>query len=215
MLLRSAVLEGVVESWDREGAVFNRLFVGMCAAAALCAAAAPALSAPAKKSPAGQAAAPQYTAEEVVKAFSGPPVNQGGSRGVCIGSESECSLRKGQPAAAAVSATPQFDLLITFEYNSDELTRSARRNLDEFAKALKTPGLAQSRFVLEGHTDAVGNPEYNLDLSRRRASAALRYLASRGVSEASLAAEGYGETKPRVPDPLDPANRRVEARLAN
>lgn len=188
-------------------------FAQVCAAAALVALATPALSASAKKSSSGGAAAPQYTAEEVVKAFTAAPVNQGGTRGVCIGSESECSLRKAQPAAAA-SATPQFDLLITFEYNSDELTRPARRNLDEFAKALKTPGLAQNRFVLEGHTDAVGNPEYNLELSRRRASSALRYLASKGVSEASLAAEGYGETKPRVPDPLDPANRRVEARLA-
>ena len=49
--------------------------------------------------------------------------------------------------------------------------------LDEIAKLLKSePSL---RLHVVGHTDNQGNPEYNLDLSRRRAASVVRELTSK------------------------------------
>jgi len=150
-------------------------------------------------------AEPSYKSKDVVKHF-----NLGPSRGLCIGTEGECN-----GAATAKPAQPidSFDLVITFDYNSDALTEQARQNLEEFQKALQDPGLATSTFVVEGHTDARGADSYNLTLSERRANAVVRYLSEKGVSPERLEPHGYGKTKPRTSDPFDAANRRVEARL--
>lgn len=181
------------------------------AAGALIAVANPAPSTAQTRPAQSKAAAPQYTAEDVVRTFGQPTANLGASRGLCIGTESECQIRNAAPVAAA---TPKFDLLITFEYNSEELTAAARRNLDEFATALQTPELTTRRFEVEGHTDGQGSQEYNLGLSERRAAAVVRYLEGKGVSDSKLTARGYGKLRPRVADQFDPSNRRVEARLA-
>lgn len=155
------------------------------------------------------AQAQTYKADDIVKHFSpaAPPVSA--TRGLCIGTEADCNKagHAVKPAAAA------FDLVVRFKYNSDVLEPEARVNLDEFAKALKTPQLGASRFLVEGHTDAVGSPSYNLDLSARRAQAVVRYLQERGVDTAKLEARGYGETKPVVADRFAGENRRVETRL--
>lgn len=152
-----------------------------------------------------------YKADDIVKHFSpATPPAFGATRGLCIGTEADCSKAGHAVKPAAVAA---FDLVVRFKYNSDVLEPDARANLDEFAKALKTPQLGTSRFVVEGHTDAVGSPSYNLDLSARRAQAVVRYLQERGVDTAKLEARGYGETKPVVADRFAGENRRVETRL--
>jgi len=78
-------------------------------------------------------------------------------------------------AAAAEAIRPAVDLEVRFEFDSAELTPMAQAVLDNLATALTTD-LAPYRFVLEGHTDAVGSDVYNLELSERRARAARRYL---------------------------------------
>jgi outer membrane protein OmpA-like peptidoglycan-associated protein len=153
-----------------------------------------------------------YSADDVIKRFA-PAVSAGDVRALCVGTESECAEQA--QAAAAVPPPQPFDLLVTFELNSNALTSQAKQNLDEFAKALKDPRLAQGKFAVEGHTDARGGDRYNLVLSQKRAGAVVKYLASAGVRPDRLLAKGYGKEKPREgTDPLDPVNRRVEARLA-
>ena len=39
------------------------------------------------------------------------------------------------------------------------------------------------------------------------------YLTAKGLASDRFAAEGFGKLKPRVADPYDPQNRRVETRL--
>jgi outer membrane protein OmpA-like peptidoglycan-associated protein len=156
------------------------------------------------------AQAQTYKADDIIKHF-GPATPQGGAtRGLCIGTEADCN-KAGH--AVKPAATAAFDLVVRFKYNSDVLEPDARVNLDEFAKALKTPQLASSSFLVEGHTDATGTPSYNLELSERRAQAVVRYLSERGVDAAKLAARGYGQNKPVVADPFAGENRRVETRL--
>jgi outer membrane protein OmpA-like peptidoglycan-associated protein len=158
------------------------------------------------------AGAQTYKADDIVKHF-GPvaapkPV---ATRGLCIGTEAECA-RAGH--AVEVAKPPSaFDLVVKFKYNSDVLEPDAKLNLDEFAKALKTPQLSGRTFMVEGHTDASGTPGYNLNLSERRAQAVVRYLSERGVNTSNLMAKGYGQSRPIAPDPLSGDNRRVETRL--
>ena len=52
------------------------------------------------------------------------------------------------------------------------------------------------KIELSGHTDNVGNDEYNLNLSQRRADAVRVYLTSRGIDKSRVLAVGYGESKP-------------------
>ncbi|MDR0354870.1 MAG: OmpA family protein [Deltaproteobacteria bacterium] len=107
---------------------------------------------------------------------------------------------------------PRLALNILFEFDKDVLTSEARDVLDTLGRAMTSPELAGSRFRLEGHTDAVGTFEYNMDLSRRRALSSQKYLMDNfGLSSSQLVIDGMGESRP-LPniDPEDGRNRRVE-----
>jgi outer membrane protein OmpA-like peptidoglycan-associated protein len=157
---------------------------------------------------AGPAAAdPAYTARDIVNHFTVEP-SMGATRGICIGTETECGAA--QPDGMSRVG---FDLLITFDMDSATLTPEAKENLDEFAKALQDPKLSSATFEVDGHTDAYGEDEYNMELSERRAEAVIQYLSSLGVDTSNLTAKGFGKTQPRAEDPYDAINRRVETRL--
>ena len=69
-----------------------------------------------------------------------------------------------------------------------------------------------------GHTDNVGTPEYNLQMSNARAAAVKAWLVAHGVATARVASRGYGDTRPLAPNSTDEnrfKNRRVELRTAN
>jgi outer membrane protein OmpA-like peptidoglycan-associated protein len=75
---------------------------------------------------------------------------------------------------------------------------------------MKSDGLKGLRFRIEGHTDAVGSPDYNMKLSNRRAQSVGDFLGVQGVDQARLESVGKGASEPIVPaDPLAAANRRV------
>jgi len=69
-------------------------------------------------------------------------------------------------------------------------------------------------FLVEGHTDAVGDPAYNLALSDRRAeSLALALSDYYGVPSENMVVQGYGEEELLVPTSgAEPANRRTVVR---
>ncbi|MDR2442162.1 MAG: OmpA family protein [Deltaproteobacteria bacterium] len=107
---------------------------------------------------------------------------------------------------------PRLALQILFDFDKDVLTSDDRDVLDTLGRAMTSPELAGGRFRLEGHTDAKGTYEYNIDLSRRRALACQRYLVENfGLTTDQLPMEAFGESRP-LPnlDPEDGRNRRVE-----
>ncbi len=78
------------------------------------------------------------------------------------------------------------------------------------AAILAMPG---SSFVIEGHTDNVGEEAYNQRLSAQRAAAVGTWLTANGVPADRLSSQGYGETRPLASnDEADgrARNRRVE-----
>ncbi len=104
-----------------------------------------------------------------------------------------------------------FNSGILFDVNKAELRGAAKSNLTELAVILnKYP---DTKIVVEGHTDADGSEEHNLDLSRLRAQSVSNFMASNQVDPTRFTIMGYGETQP-VAENASPegkqSNRRVE-----
>ncbi|HEX9490747.1 MAG TPA: OmpA family protein, partial [Stellaceae bacterium] len=78
-------------------------------------------------------------------------------------------LLTSQPAATA--QMPAVGLDIKFKTNSAELTEDAKVQVKQLAEAMQSEQLSKFHFLVEGHTDSVGRPDYNLNLSKRRAQA--------------------------------------------
>ncbi|HLM37970.1 MAG TPA: OmpA family protein, partial [Microvirga sp.] len=64
---------------------------------------------------------------------------------------------------------PSVNIRITFDYNSDMLTHEGAAALKPLGLALRDERLKSFRFLIGGHTDAIGSDEYNQRLSERRA----------------------------------------------
>jgi len=120
------------------------------------------------------------------------------------------------PAAQPASERPGFirtaaaavAFRINFASNSDMIPASYRQHLDRMVDFLREePALT---LTVEGHTDAHGSAEYNLNLSRRRAVAVMRYLVDHGIDAGRLVAVGKGKSSPMTADPFDGRNRRVQ-----
>lgn len=121
-----------------------------------------------------------------------------------------------QAAARPAPARDPLDMRVTFETGSAEMTEQARAEARVFAQALQSRQLAGIKFNVDGHTDAVGDRSYNLDLSRRRAQSVVDYLVAQGADPSRLIANGYGFDRPRPGKPATaPDNRRVEFARAN
>ena len=102
---------------------------------------------------------------------------------------------------------------LLFDFDSDVVKGDARDNLDQLATSLAK--YDDSELMIVGHTDAQGTEAYNQDLSERRAYAAQRYLASRGVTR-PIRTLGRGELEPVASNESDSGrakNRRVEVAI--
>ena len=121
-----------------------------------------------------------------------------------------------QAQMASASAASGVDLQLNFVTGSADLTPGAQAAASRLATAMMRPGRLSTRFTIEGHTDAVGSRESNLDLSRRRAEAVVGYLKAKGVDPKRFEVEGYGFDRPIAgTSALNGVNRRVTAKAIN
>ena len=101
---------------------------------------------------------------------------------------------------------------IFFNNDTAELQKRSEPLLSEVADTLlRNPALL--RLEVQGHTDNAGAPEYNRDLSVKRAEAVRDWLVRAGVAADRLVAQGYGSEKPIAPNINKTGrakNRRVE-----
>ncbi|MEJ8475023.1 OmpA family protein [Roseibium algae] len=116
------------------------------------------------------------------------------------------------PLAAKLAQLRQFNLEVTFDFNSSRIRPASYETVGLIADALHTPYLAGQRFFVVGHTDAKGDRMYNLELSQRRADAIRDALITTfRVPAGQLAAVGLGEEQLRDPaKPDSEVNRRVQ-----
>lgn len=107
-----------------------------------------------------------------------------------------------------------FESGLMFDFDSDRIRPEAGQNLRNLAASLdKYPNTS---LLVVGHTDSIGRPGYNQDLSERRAHSASNYLASQGVARARLQATGRGQHDPIATNETESGrqmNRRVEVAI--
>jgi outer membrane protein OmpA-like peptidoglycan-associated protein len=99
---------------------------------------------------------------------------------------------------------------LLFEFDSDRLQREQLLRLMGMGRRLRELGVPRIR--VEGHTDAVGEPSYNRELSVRRADAVAQVLRAAGWDGLQLGVRGYGRDKPIADNGTEDGraqNRRV------
>jgi len=99
---------------------------------------------------------------------------------------------------------------IEFANASATISAKSATLLDQLAKEARAcPG----NIRIEGHTDSVGRPNFNLRLSDDRAAAVRAALIERGVPADRLQSEGFGATRPLADNHTAEGrakNRRIE-----
>jgi outer membrane protein OmpA-like peptidoglycan-associated protein len=104
---------------------------------------------------------------------------------------------------------------VLFSTGKADLKPGAERVIGRIASLLNA--YPDRGILVEGHTDSVGSDEVNLELSRARADAVARALATDGVSRDRIRARGFGESQPIAGNDTPSGrqqNRRVEIVIA-
>lgn len=99
---------------------------------------------------------------------------------------------------------------VYFDTDSDELQPRSFRELDKLVALMRRYGEVRVRIV--GHTDNEGTPDYNEDLSRRRAATVVRYCEEHGIARRRLDSEGRGQRQP-VADNATADGRQLNRRV--
>lgn len=99
---------------------------------------------------------------------------------------------------------------IKFETNKDVIKPESFKILDNVVNIMNSN--PQYNLQINGHTDNVGKPDYNIVLSQKRAEAVKNYLVKKGIDPNRMTAEGFGDTKP-VADNKTVAGRTLNRRV--
>ena len=127
------------------------------------------------------------------------------------------SLRQVREIVEVRNLAPEINLAaITFETNSAAIAPAQAERLRNMGLLMRdlVRDNPTELFLVEGHTDAVGDAGYNLLLSDRRAeSVALAFSEYFGVSAENMIVQGYGERFLKMPtQSAERLNRRVAVR---
>lgn len=127
--------------------------------------------------------------------------------------------------------TPENDGCPKIEQKEQEVLDLAFKNLEfstgtavirpeSFNSLMKLSDLLKTkpdfRLLISGHTDNVGQPAKNMELSRKRAEAVKTFLVGQGVAGMRLTTEWFGQEKPIADNATSEGrdrNRRVEMKV--
>jgi len=106
-----------------------------------------------------------------------------------------------------------FDAHIQFEFGSATPTFNGQLQLDAFGDVLTRPEFEGIPFIVAGHTDDIGDEDFNLHLSDERAKAVTDYLQHNyGIPASRIIIEALGEDEPYV-DNVDQKSRALNRRV--
>lgn len=101
---------------------------------------------------------------------------------------------------------------VLFGFNKSELTPADKQQLDQVVQTVSP--LKHYVIQVQGYTDKTGPKQYNLELSRQRANAVIRYLTlEHNIPLVRIYSLGYGEAAPVAPNTSRTGrkeNRRVD-----
>jgi outer membrane protein OmpA-like peptidoglycan-associated protein len=130
--------------------------------------------------------------------------------------EIERILLRKQRRGASRYEGPRVPLRLGFRPRDTSLTAASREQLQEVARALRFGSLADSKILIEGHTDSVEaqTRKARAEVARRRAESVKNFLVrSCAIPAARLTVAGLGDDYPLEPNDTNAgrdANRRVE-----
>jgi OmpA-OmpF porin, OOP family len=134
------------------------------------------------------------------------------------GLELEDHLLAATPPVTRVSLQTRLNEVLSrnqldFESNEATLTPRGQATLDRLIPLLQRSPRASVE--IGGHTDGFGAPDYNRELSRRRAETVRQYFIKHGLTN-RFTVVGYGASKPRSAEKTQNGfrrNRRIELRV--
>lgn len=145
----------------------------------------------------------------------------GGSAGAIIGgymdrqaAEMERDLEGARIERVGEGIKITFGGGILFDVDHSDLRPEAQADLTKLAEILNK--YDDTNIEVQGHTDATGSEDYNMDLSVRRASSVATFLAVQSVDPDRMQAVGYGELQPIASNETAAGrqqNRRVEVAI--
>lgn len=100
---------------------------------------------------------------------------------------------------------------VYFDFDKDDLDQVAQKQLEEIYLLLRKNKAMYME--IDGHADIIGNDEYNLELSKRRAQRVIDYLVAKGISTERLSIKYFGSAAPAEDSTTEDGrakNRRVE-----
>lgn len=124
---------------------------------------------------------------------------------------SEETVNKTFGAAMALTPEPPITFLLYFTPGTSELTKESAEKLKQVLPAVtarKYPTIS-----VTGHTDRVGQEQFNAELAYKRAMEIRDLLVREGIAQTTIEVRSHGENNPLIPteDEIDePRNRRVE-----
>lgn len=104
-------------------------------------------------------------------------------------------------------------LALYFEYDEAGLHPRAQKQLQIVADMLKSD--AKRKLRIAGHTDALGEEDYNLRLSRQRAESVKKQLVALGVAPDQVDTTGLGTAQPLGPNQKSDGTDDPEGRSKN
>lgn len=116
--------------------------------------------------------------------------------------------------ANGFKATAQNEIL--FQFDSHALNDNAKTMLKELCDVIKE--IPETKITIVGHTDNIGEKQYNILLSKNRAAAVGNYLREQGIPDSSISEYGKGYDEPVADNKTEEGrskNRRVEISFHN
>ncbi|OHX65070.1 OmpA family protein [Flammeovirga pacifica] len=133
------------------------------------------------------------------------------SRNFTIKNDTSSIVIKLNPIAVDQKVTLQN---VFFDHNSSVIKDNSMSELNALLNFLLIND--KVNILIEGHTDNVGDEDYNINLSNTRANAILRYLNQSGIPEYRLQSKGYGSSLPVADNTSEKGkalNRRTEFKI--
>ena len=109
--------------------------------------------------------------------------------------------RKGCPKTTQEKITSEINRMlegIEFDFDSYEIKTEFYEKLNTAVSIISSQ--PKQIYIVEGHTDAAGTPEYNMNLSLNRALAVVNYLRKKGINVDQMQIVGKGDTELKHPE---------------
>ncbi len=139
----------------------------------------------------------------------------GTARAIQVAGQDVEGILSGLTAGKGTSRRLSLPGNLTFAYDSAEVSSDGRAEMQKIAEAFRKflgAELRNSIFIIEGHTDPTGTPEYNQRLSERRAeSVRAWFVANLGLNPDNVKTVGYGATHPVEGIPLTGTAEEMQA----